>query len=270
MARDLIKYSEIWKAQFPDYSFYFHDDYAVDTLFQQENWPEFPQLGQIMTSCIKFGGAIKIDVWRMLVSYAFGGFYSDFDNAPGPKFSPDLVHSDDNFFSLSDAWDRPSQWLNAMTPNHPIAFYTILEILTRVTDLPDVTKIKPVFLTGPDALKYGYRAVLWQGGHPQDNMIYGNSVHVASPDIQAHKISNKRISPDYVVSINRNEIVPLNTTHDITKEERIKLDINSVHWTKAVCTPDNHNAAAVKHESCWKNLYGDSQPKHVKEGATDG
>ena len=90
-----------------------------------------------------------------------------------------------------------------------------------------------------------------------DNTIYENGLHLAKPNIRARKISVEwsRIG-EYVLSLDRRDIVPLNTTHNGTKEERIKLDINSVHWTKDIKDKEH-----IKGGSCWEHLYADAQPK---------
>ena len=67
--------------------------------------------------CVRFKGAMKIDVWRILIVYKYGGIYSDIDHYPGSKLSEtDPIQPDDEAFFLSDAWGRPSQWWFAMEP----------------------------------------------------------------------------------------------------------------------------------------------------------
>jgi mannosyltransferase OCH1-like enzyme len=115
---------QLWKEALPDHSFFFHNDEAVERLLQQAYWDEeFPDLRRAL-QCVKFKGAMKIDVWRILILYLFGGLYTDIDVTPGTWFNTSTIHPNDTFFSLSDAYDRPSQWLFAMTPRHPIAQLT--------------------------------------------------------------------------------------------------------------------------------------------------
>ena len=123
-----------WKDALPDHSFYFHDDEAVDRLLQSE-CPEFPGLLDLM-KCVR-KGAMKIDVWRLLVLHRYGGIYTDIDIWPGPRIN-DSIQKDDTAFFVSDKWDRPSQWFMAMEPRHPIAYYSMREALKRVFELKDV------------------------------------------------------------------------------------------------------------------------------------
>ena len=144
-----------WKDELPDYSVYFHDDDAVDRLLQQE-WPEFPDLHRIM-QCMKYGGAMKVDLWRMLVIYEFGGLYTDIDNAPALEFQQGAtIHQEDTFFASSDSWDRPLQNVFAMEPKHPIAVFTIQVILKNLLELNSLRKPRLVFTTGPQAFRDGY------------------------------------------------------------------------------------------------------------------
>lgn len=144
-----------WKDELPDYSVYFHDDDAVDRLLQQE-WPEFPDLHRIM-QCMKYGGAMKVDLWRMLVVYEFGGLYTDIDNVPASEFQQGAtIHPEDTFFASSDVRDRPCQNVFAMEPKHPIAAFTIQVILKNLLELDSLRKPELVKTTGPHAFRDGY------------------------------------------------------------------------------------------------------------------
>ncbi|EED86990.1 predicted protein [Thalassiosira pseudonana CCMP1335] len=100
---------------------------------------------------------MKIDVWRILIVYKYGGIYSDIDHYPGSKLSEtDPIQPDDEAFFLSDAWGRPSQWWFAMEPKHPVAFFTTFEIFKRFQELQNNERPNVVFVTGPDALKFGF------------------------------------------------------------------------------------------------------------------
>ncbi|OEU07109.1 hypothetical protein FRACYDRAFT_198187, partial [Fragilariopsis cylindrus CCMP1102] len=163
ISQDMMEIVDKWKEQFPSYNVYFHDDVAVDALFYDNGnywYGIFPQLKGIMNSCVKFGSAMRIDIWRVLILYRHGGFYSDFDIAPGPKLTELTIQHNDSVFFLSDNWNRPSQWLIGMEPNHPILYHTMLIILEQLLKLKNVSRVKLVFLTGPDALKQGYNAVI--------------------------------------------------------------------------------------------------------------
>ena len=76
ISQDMMEIVDKWKEQFPSYNVYFHDDVAVDALFYDNGnywYSIFPQLKEIMNSCVKFGSAMRIDIWRVLILYRYGG-----------------------------------------------------------------------------------------------------------------------------------------------------------------------------------------------------
>jgi hypothetical protein len=250
----LFKTLQKWQAVLPSYSIYFHDDEAVDKLMNQD-WPEFPHLSKIF-QCLKFGGAVKIDVWRSLVLYKYGGIYSDIDNWPMKKFGEDTILPDDEAFFFTDAGLRPSQWFQAMEPNHPIAYFTILEILTRVLAMPNMVQIKPVFLTGPEALNSAY--VYFLNGKKDVELrefpLFGNIRGRFGKT--ARKIRFWDTASHVVGSLGGTfgDIVAWNSTLNMTRAERTERLNGVIHWTKALYYKKKelrlHYGAP-----CWDYLY---------------
>jgi hypothetical protein len=170
---------------------YFHDDRAVQRLFEVP-FQEFPHL-PLASKCILYDGAMKIDLWRLLILYAYGGLYTDIDTVPGVELTKwnsknNVVRDDDDgdgmsttataaaaakpppfhylsnipypqnisFVSGSDGRNRPTQWLFGMSPKHPIGFYTLQVILRNILAIRNIQKLKLVVVTGPEALREGY------------------------------------------------------------------------------------------------------------------
>jgi hypothetical protein len=238
----MVDMAQKWKDQFPSYSYFFHGDEAVDRLLQ-EDWPEFPQLAKIMNNCIKFGGAVKVDIWRVLVLYKYGGIYSDMDNGPGVKLTEDAIQPNDSAFFLSDSSNRPCQWLHAMEPNHPIAYFTMLEILTRVLALEDISDIHPVSLTGPEALRAGYRRALDLGDKTDD--IFASGVHKCKFSKLVRKISFRGKGDDLI----------FDWALSVDKKKNLK-ELNTDHWLKKI-----KQRAGIPRVSCWDHLYQTDQKK---------
>jgi mannosyltransferase OCH1-like enzyme len=72
--QDMMEIIDKWKEQFPSYNIYFHDDVAVNALLNDDSWYDiFPHFKHIMNSCVKFGSAMTIDLWRILILYRYGG-----------------------------------------------------------------------------------------------------------------------------------------------------------------------------------------------------
>ena len=251
LPKDLAYGVQKWKDALPDHSLYFHDDNAVDRLFHS-GWPEFPDLLTVM-KCVR-KGAMKIDVWRLLVLYRYGGIYTDIDNWPGPRIN-DWIRKTDTAFFVSDAYQRPSQWFMAMEPRHPIAYYSMLEVLQRVLDLPNVNQPKVVITTGPDAVKHGFgRALLWQwNAHVSDHVetfrAVGNRI--------VRKISFDKYSQ--VVDTPQSffkELVAWNSTENITRKERIYREAEMMHWQKEIYKSSKSKRTRV---SCRELLVAEMQ-----------
>ena len=254
----MIEVPNIWKEKFPNYNLYFHDDIAVDNLMYNLQWPEFPQIHNILQSCVKFGGAMKIDIWRVLVLYRYGGFYTDYEISPGPKFTPNLIQSNDTAIVFSDGMNRPSQWLHGMTSKHPIAYYTLLEIIRKVSKLQNVAKVRLVYTTGPDALKKGYSMVIDNeeyktiynvGTHYSNLLVNGNGPiqkypkkgYVALPlnGQMDTLVPYPRPKPPDITKNNNNNNSNTNTNTNtnvtmITKMERLRKEMNTTHWLNVV------------------------------------
>ncbi|CAB9517712.1 glycosyltransferase [Seminavis robusta] len=234
-----------WNTAFPNYSVYFHDDDAVDALLDPKNWPEFPQLGQAM-KCAKMRGAMLVDIWRLLVLYKYGGFYADLDLLPKPDFTEDIISPDVDFFAFSDAWSRPTQGSFAMAPGHPIGYYNIHEVMSRILNLDDIAHLKLVFVTGPEAFKFGYGLAL---GWKKD-LIFGKGTFKGDYNATAKKVGH--FEKDKVgMQTNVDYIVQLPGGGNMTYKEKIKEDTGVRHWQKEM----REISKRVPQMSCREYLY---------------
>ncbi|CAB9517527.1 glycosyltransferase [Seminavis robusta] len=225
--QDVVETLDRWKTQFPYHEIYFHDDEAVDALLDGD-WHEFPHLRKLM-NCVKYKGAMKIDVWRILVVYLYGGMYTDIDVWPSTQFTETQpIGVNDDAFFMSDNWNRPSQWFFAMIPTHPIAYFTLYEIMARLRALDNLATVKVVFVTGPDALKHGYGQALSWGFVPNGPKvdIFQAGTHVGYHNKTATKVARSDV---YTIPGGMNELVPHNGTM-ISKKERLHLQSGIIHW----------------------------------------
>lgn len=106
---------------------FFHDDEAVDKFLFERDWPAFPHLSKLL-KCVQFGGAVKIDLWRVLVLYEYGGIFTDIDNTPNHLLNETTTEPTDEAFFLSDGGMRASHRFQVMAPKHPIAYLNMMEI----------------------------------------------------------------------------------------------------------------------------------------------
>lgn len=147
---ELVKNVDHWRLS--DHSLFFHDDDAVDS-FLHRDWPEFPQLKYVL-NCLLYGGAIKTDIWRILVLWEYGGIYADLDSRPN-VFNSTTITSDDDAFFLVDMFHL-SQWFMAASPRHPMLFFLVHAILQGLIHLNDVGSIPVIFTTGPGIVISGF------------------------------------------------------------------------------------------------------------------
>jgi hypothetical protein len=224
-----------WKEKFPSHSIIFHDDYAVERLFQQE-WPEFQGLHSAM-KCILFKGAMKIDVWRVLVLWKYGGIYTDIDNWPEDRFTEDIIPKNVSAFFFSDPYNRPSQWFMALEPRHPIMYFTMLTIIENILAMGSLRNPNVVQVTGPGTVKTGYAFLLsnmWQDGN--DVIFQNDKTLTGRFGKTVYKLSNGnyRRGEHIYLSMKHGyyDIVPYNETLNVTRQERIEMESGVYHWQK--------------------------------------
>jgi mannosyltransferase OCH1-like enzyme len=136
-----------WK--FPGWSYYFHDDDALDRLLHMD-FPEFPHLRVILRNCVT-NGTLKADLWRYLVLWVYGGVYADFDSAPN-EFSADTIDPTDDGWFVVEQYHILSQWFMAVSPRHPLMYYAIHHSLLNLLEAEDTQQIGAHLKTGPHAL----------------------------------------------------------------------------------------------------------------------
>ena len=105
-----------------------------------------------------------ISWFRLLFFVRLIGFYSDFDVGPDPTLTETTLDGNATVFSLTDSWNRPSQWLFGAEPHHPLLFHTMTSILHSLQQLQDISKVAVVFVTGSGALQRGYIDAISTGG----------------------------------------------------------------------------------------------------------
>ena len=223
---------EKWKKNFPSYSIFFHDDEAVDRLLLSEegvysDWrKDFPDLVEILP-CVS-QGAMKIDIWRVLVLYKFGGLYFDADTFPD-KLTESTINPDSSWFSLSDSWARPTQGLFAKSAGHVSCKNTLQIIAKRVLDQGNIQDKNLVHVTGPQALYWGWKDALVNGG--PESEIKGET-HRFTDGSWGQKIG----SGSSWTSWYWNEMVPFEKDLCVSRKSRMEKHFGRVHWTTAKAT----------------------------------
>ena len=152
-----------WK--FTNYSFYFHNDAAMNQLLQTKYWPEFPNL-QLMQHCT-LAGAQKADLWRLLILWEYGGIYTDIDNAPGPAFqNGTAITDDDDSFFVIERIGTLSQYFMAASPKHPLIHIAITETLKRILEVTSIGAQNVAWVSGPEAIRQSMIIFMRSEGRP--------------------------------------------------------------------------------------------------------
>lgn len=227
--QDIARILERWKSKLPNYSIIFHDDDAVEKLISEE-WPEFPTLHKAMR-CVLFKGAMKIDIWRVLILYKYGGVYTDIDVWPKDAMHESVIRNDLSAYFFTDVSNRPSQWFMSTEPRHPMMQLYMLEILHNVLKLNNIQKPKLIHVTGPAAVFNAYKRFLsmnWELS--THNISVQNNIEVEGP--YGKVVMKDRKGFKYVgMKWDFGDIVPYNGTN-VTRGERIRLESGVQHWHK--------------------------------------
>jgi hypothetical protein len=140
---------------FRSWSYYFHDDDAVDRLLQSD-FPEFPHLKLVVNDCISSQSA-KLDLWRYLVLWVYGGVYADLNSYPTNFNTTTIQTNDDGFFLTDPKTQALSTKLMAVSPRHPLMFYAVEHAINNVLRVRNDRFIDPHKVIGEDNL---HRALL--------------------------------------------------------------------------------------------------------------
>jgi hypothetical protein len=237
LPRDLARIMDRWKTRFPNYSIFFHDDDAVQRLITGEEWPEFPGFHRAM-KCVLLKGAMVIDIWRVLLLWKYGGVYTDIDNWPEDAFTEDLIPGNLTAFFFSDPNNRPSQWFMALEPRHPIMYDSMLHVIQHIFEMRNLRQPQVVQVTGPFAIRMGYAVFLsrlrkdgMEAVFRNDKVLIGTagkSVYKSSNGYYQRRLKNKFIS----LKKGYDDIVPWNTTLNVTRRERIEMESGVLHWQR--------------------------------------
>lgn len=138
-----------WKA-LNEVEFRLHNDAAMNRLILDKDWSEFPLLRHAV-KCMN-NMVERADLWRALIIYEYGGIYTDMDNGPG-RFHPSAMDTEADAYFEQEREGFLSQYFFAASPRHPILFYLVQNICSRVLNLPDYHHQYAPMITGPGAMK---------------------------------------------------------------------------------------------------------------------
>ena len=249
LPQDLYDFMERWEKALPEHSIFLHDDEAVQRLFKRSSYPEFPNLHKVL-KCVLYKGAMLIDVWRILVLWLYGGIYTDIDIAPQDSFDEHTIPSDASAFTLSDDYNRPSQWFMAAESHHPWMFDTMRTILFNIYININIKRPQLVKFTGPQVTFSAFKRFnYWTlPGQNEEEMApanaYKKQVELLSSTTHLTGLYGMKITKIQQEDVDKyvkfkdgfGDIVvhPFNHTMNVTRGERIGIESGMMHWTKTI------------------------------------
>lgn len=148
LTRNLDRGTVKWA--FRRYSYYFHDQNAVQRLVHSD-YPEFPQLKLLQTaSCLT--PPLLFGLWKYLVLWSYGGIVAELNSYPTFFNSSTLSNDEDGFFLLEHGAETLSTLVMAVSPRHPLMYYAIQHSMSNILRMQSRGKYSLGQLVGEGAL----------------------------------------------------------------------------------------------------------------------
>lgn len=113
----------------PTYKYCFFNDDDIENFVKTE----FVDNPEIQTCFNKLNIMVaKVDLWRYLILYKYGGVYLDMDSSINRPLDELIFPTDNAILSSEGNIIRIVQWALIFSPNHPILKYTIEHIIDNI------------------------------------------------------------------------------------------------------------------------------------------
>lgn len=222
--------------QLEDHAFFLHDDDAVERLMYKD-WPEFPQLSQVLKCMPANKGAIMVDIWRLLVLWEYGGIYADMDTAPVPhKFNATTITAEDDAFFVIEILGSPSQWFMAASPKHPMMYMAIQLVMKNLANY-EGGYFRVIWTTGPGVVAEAFR--LFHGTDMQTYKVKPG-VHFGVDGRSATIVGSKEDQNEYITRV-------VSFVHTNEGKNKIYEDTGMKHLTQM-----NHSLTT---QPCMEQMY---------------
>merc|ERR1719223_1888892 len=100
----------------------------------------FPSLDLVLycANVIK-NPTLKADLWRLLVLWEYGGVYADMDTQAKTPMTGDTFKAEfDGFFFVENGGGYLAQFFLAVSPHHPLMYFTLMSALENVLKSSDL------------------------------------------------------------------------------------------------------------------------------------
>jgi hypothetical protein len=153
--------SRRWRTLNPDYLYEYYDDDAMRSYvaIQGHRIAFFDEAFRRATS-----GAMRCDLWRLLITWDLGGIYADMDTHAVKPLRTLINEDDDAVSGIGHGHTGVEQFVLAYSPRHPILYAALKIAVGNIMRMDDSNKNMRGYgaatTTGPAALHMAARIVL--------------------------------------------------------------------------------------------------------------
>jgi hypothetical protein len=173
------------------YEIRIYDNQQQNDFLLSRNWTNyFPRL-QYAVQCLPHEGrssATKVDIWKYLMLWEYGGIYTDLHNIPGPRiekgFSDRDLQAVDGFMTVNEQ-RQPSPTLLAFPPKHPLMYLCVNLAVKRLLEVSHLNTMNTAEVTGQEVLQSAFEKFIGDSKLEELEEEYGvvNSVVSGEYDI---------------------------------------------------------------------------------------
>ena len=168
-----------WIDTNPTWTHKYYDDASIDAYIKKHTDDKTYEALKILEAMYPEKGAMRADLFRLVVMEREGGVYADMDTEPKVPLD-EIIHSDDEYVSGVGKRKDFHQWLLIATPHHPFIKTALEESIYAIfTDTPLGGGIsKEAGYAGPPMLDHSVNLALARAG--KIKQITGGSYNIPS------------------------------------------------------------------------------------------
>ena len=140
-----------WRHMNPEYEHRYYSDFQMDQICMTSTYPQLSQAYAQLQRIHPSKGAMRADLFRLLIMYKHGGVYVDVDVTPKRPLRTIIQESDEFVSGIGQRKDL-HQWIIIACPKHPfikVALNAVIQSALRGTTDKRLTGYGVEGLTGP-------------------------------------------------------------------------------------------------------------------------
>ena len=158
-----------WIDKNPEFEHRYYDDADLEAYVRAHGDQRTVRAFDVLLRKFPGKGALRADLFRLLVMQREGGVYADVDTTPKRPLL-DIIEADDDYLTGVGRRNDAHQWLLIAVPNHPFISKTLdLAVEAILSDTPESGGIgRHAGYAGPPMLDKGIRTVMKENGLYKD------------------------------------------------------------------------------------------------------